>query len=108
VVKRRFEILLPSSFNDGRLVADGCPRCVPESLAETFARFGAFTFRPGVARGSWAGDDGQRYEDTLSVLNVDVDDTPENLAWIGHLKAHLLARFEQLEIYVTSYPVEVH
>jgi hypothetical protein len=49
--KRRYEILLPVEFNDGRLIADACPRC---------------------------------------------------------LKSHLLPRFQQLEIYVTSYPVEVH
>lgn len=107
-IRRRFEILLPSTFNDGRLIADGCPRCLPDSLAETLARFGAFTLRPDVARGSWAGDDGMRYEDTLSVLSVDVDDTAENRAWIAHLKAHLLARFDQVEIYVTSSLVEVH
>jgi hypothetical protein len=106
--RRRYEILLPSAFNDGRLVADGCPRCLPDSLAETFDRFGAFTLRPDVARGSWAGGNGHRYEDTLSVLSVDVDDTSENRAWVTHLKAHLLERFEQLEIYVASYPVEVH
>ena len=44
--KRRFEILLPAAFNDGPLVMDACPQCVPD--------------------------------------------------------------FDQLEIYVTSYPVEVH
>jgi hypothetical protein len=106
--RRRYEILLPLAFNDGRLIADGCPRCLPDSLAETFDRFGAFTLRPEVARGSWSGDDGRRYQDTLSVLSVDVDDTNQNRAWIAHLKAHLLERYEQLEIYITSHPVEVH
>ena len=105
--KRRYEILLPAAFNDGRLVADACPRCVPDSLAEVATRFGAFTFRPQPAVGSWTSG-ADRYDDRLFALSVDVDDTPEHRAWIAHLKCHLLERFEQLEIYVTSFPVEVH
>jgi hypothetical protein len=105
--KRRYEILLPAKFNDGRLVADACPRCVPDSLSEVIETFGAVTFRPEVAMGSWTFG-GRRYDDTLSVLSVDVDDTVEHRSWIAHLKSHLLERFEQLELYVTSYPIEVH
>jgi hypothetical protein len=107
MVKRRYEILLPTEFNDGRLVADACPRCVPDSLSEVFDSFGAFTFRPDIAQGSWT-DGGRRYDDRLFALSVDVDDTAENQAWIAHLKTHLRQRFEQLEIYVTSSLVEVH
>jgi hypothetical protein len=51
--KRRYEILLPAEFDDGRLVADACPRCVPDSLAEVIQHFGAFTYRPDAAVGSW-------------------------------------------------------
>ena len=50
----------------------------------------------------------RRYDDRLYLLTVDVDDTCEHRAWIRHLKSHLLRRFRQLEIYVTSYPVEVY
>ena len=107
MAKRRYEILLPAEFNDGRLIADACPRCLPDSLSEVISNFGAFTFRPDAAVGSWADGD-RRYDDRLYLLIVDVDDTAEHLAWIGHLKSHLLRRFQQLEIYVTSYPVEVH
>jgi hypothetical protein len=105
---RRYEILLPAEFNDGRLVADACPRCLPDSLAEVAGTFGAFTFRPDVAIGSWTADDHRRYDDRLFLLSVDVEDTVEHRAWIAHFKAHLLERFEQLEIYVTSYPLDVH
>ena len=80
MVKRPYEILLPAEFNDGRLVADACPRCIPDSLAE---------------------------DDRLFALSVDVEDTSAHRDWIAHLKSHLLQRFEQLEIYVTSYPIEV-
>jgi hypothetical protein len=105
---RRYEILLPAEFNDGRLVADACPRCLPDSLKEVADTFGAFTFRPGLAIGSWTGSDCRTYSDRLVLLSVDVEDTPDHRAWICHFKGHLLERFEQLEIYVTSYPVETH
>jgi len=105
--KRRYEILLPVEFNDGRLIADACPRCLPDSLSEVIDNFGAFTFRPDAAVGSWTAAD-RRYDDRLYLLIVDVDDTAGHRAWISHLKSHLLQRFQQLEIYVTSYPVEVH
>lgn len=105
--RRRYEILLPAEFNDERLVADACPLCVPASLAEVSDTFGAFTFRPDVALGSWTAD-GMRYDDRLFVLTVDVDDTAEHRAWIAHFKSHLLERFEQLEIYVTSYLIDIH
>lgn len=107
MAKRRYEILLPAEFNDGRLVADACPLCIPDSLTEVFETFGAFTFRPDAAVGSWAAGD-HRYDDRLFSLIVDVDDTAQNRAWICHLKSHLLQRFAQLEIYVTSYPIDVH
>jgi hypothetical protein len=105
--KRRYEILLPAEFNDGRLVADACPRCLPDSLTEVARTFGAFTFRPDLAIGSWT-EGGHRYDDRLFLLSVDVDDSAEHRAWIAHFTTHALQRFEQLEIYVTSYPVEVH
>jgi hypothetical protein len=107
MAKRRYEILLPAEFNDGRLVADACPLCLPDSLMEVFETFGAFTFRPDAALGSWTVDD-HRFDDRLFSLIVDVDDTVENLTWISHLKSHLLQRFEQLEIYVTSHPIDLH
>jgi hypothetical protein len=107
MVKRRYEILLPAEFNDGRLVADACPLCLPDSLTEVFETFGAFTFRPDAALGSWTAS-GHRYDDRLFSVIVDVEDTAEHRAWIAHLKSHLRRRLEQLEIYVTSYPIELH
>jgi hypothetical protein len=41
-------------------------------------------------------------------LSVDVEDTVEHRDWIAHLKSHLLKRFQQLDIYVTSYPIDIH
>jgi hypothetical protein len=38
MAKRRYEILLPAEFNDGRLVVDACPQCIPDSLGEVIDR----------------------------------------------------------------------
>ena len=84
--KRRYEILLPAEFNDGCLVTDACPLCIPDSLSEVSDTFGAFTFRPYVALGSWT-DACMRYEDRLFLLSIDVDDTAEHRAWIAHFKS---------------------
>ena len=97
IPKRRYEVLLPAEFNDGRLVADACPLCIPESLSEVSDTFGAFTFRPDVALGSWTAA-GMRYDDRLFLLSIDMEDTAEHRAWIAHFKSHLLERFQQLEI----------
>ena len=51
--------------------------------------------------------EGVRYEDTSVRLTVDVDDTPENRQFFIDFKATLLQRFEQVEIYVVSHPVDI-
>jgi hypothetical protein len=48
-----------------------------------------------------------RYEDELLRYVVDVDDAPENEQFFVRLKATLLERFDQIEIYVASYLVDI-
>jgi len=50
---------------------------------------------------------GVRYEDTSIRLTVDVEDTPENRQFFAEFKVTLLQRFEQIEIYIASYPVDI-
>jgi hypothetical protein len=38
---------------------------------------------------------------------VDVEDTPENREFFVNFKKTLMQRFEQLEIYIVSLPIEV-
>jgi len=49
-----------------------------------------------------------RYDDRLFPLSIDVEDTAEHRACIAHFKSHLLERFDQLEIDLTSYPIDLH
>ena len=78
----------------------------PDSLSEVSDTLGAFTARtsPWV---SWT-EDGMRYDDRLFLLSIDVEDTAGHRKWIAHFKSDLLERFEQLEIHVTSYPIDLH
>ncbi len=50
--------------------------------------------------------EGTRYEDESRRLLVDVEDTPENEQFFASFKATLMERFEQIEIYIISYPID--
>jgi hypothetical protein len=105
-VRRRYEILLPARYNDGRAVMNECMECFPQTLMEVIDQFGALSYNPHSIMGVWS-DQGKRYEDELFKLTVDVEDKPKHHQFVTHLKAELLKRFDQLEIYVVSYPIEV-
>jgi hypothetical protein len=100
---RRFEILLPLRFNDGRPVPGDL---VADTLLELEQRFGAVSSETQTIQGFWH-HQGQSYRDDLTRLFVDVPDSPESLQFFRELKERLKARFEQLDIWMTSYPVEV-
>ncbi|HMN30327.1 MAG TPA: hypothetical protein PKE45_19395 [Caldilineaceae bacterium] len=104
--RRRYEILLPARYNDGRVVMDDCMECFAATKEEVLDRFGAFSYNPHSLMGVWT-QDGQRYHDELFKLTIDVDDTPASVGFIKQLKAELLMRFDQLEIYVVAYPIAV-
>jgi hypothetical protein len=90
-------------YNDGRPVE---PEKHRQSQEELIARFGALELKPGSMHGIWV-HEGQRYEDELLLLTVDVEDTIENRTFFVEWKPILRERFQQIEIYIRSYPVEV-
>lgn len=101
--KRRDEILLPLRHNDGREVrAD----LFDETRRELVAQFGAISFYPHSLLGIWT-HEASRFEDELVRLVADVDDTAENRQFFAVFKRVLLERFEQIEIYLVSYPIDV-
>jgi hypothetical protein len=106
MTKRRYEILLPAQYNDGREVMQACMHCFSETLMAVADQFGAFSYNPHSIMGVWTAD-GHQYHDELFRLTVDVEDTAQNRQFVTQLKAELRQRFEQLEIYVVAYPVEV-
>ena len=104
--KRRYEILLPAKFNNGLVIMSECMACFPQTLMQVLDQFGALSYNPHSIQGVWTSQ-GMRYEDDLFKLTVDVDDNAESRAFMRHLKMELLERFDQLEIYMVAYAVEV-
>ena len=47
------------------------------------------------------------YEDNLTRFYVDVTDLPEHREFFRLFKETLKARFDQLEIWITSHPLDV-
>ena len=100
---RRFEILLPLRFNDGKPVPD---ELVAETLTDLEQQFGAVSSESQVIRGIWHSQ-GQVFRDESARVFVDVLDLPENRQFFVEYKDRLKLRFQQLDIWMTSYLIDV-
>ena len=100
---RRFEILLPLRFNDGSPVPD---ELVGQTIVELRQRFHAISAESQVIRGHWQ-HQGEEFRDELVRLFVDVADTDENREFFVGYKEQLKTRFTQLDIWMTTDPIEV-
>jgi hypothetical protein len=94
---------LPLTHNDGRPVSDDKLNDTREELVQ---QFDGVSVQPQSLLGIWV-HEGVRYEDTTVRLTVDVEDTPENRQFFLDWKKTLLQRFEQIEIYIASFPVDI-
>jgi len=88
-------------FNDGTPVPE-------ELLARTFIelrdQFGAASWETQVVRGAWE-HEGTIYGDNLTRFFVDVPDVPEHRKFFTEFKDRLKARFDQLDVWITSHPM---
>jgi hypothetical protein len=100
---RRYELLVPLRFNDGTPVPD---ELFAETWLELEQRFGAVSVESQQIRGQWR-HQGRSYRDDLVRAFVDVPDTEENRQFFVTFKERLLRRFQQLDIWMTTYPLEV-
>jgi hypothetical protein len=100
---RRYEILLPRRYNDGRRVP---ARSVTETMIEMRQKFGAASCETQTIHGQWQ-HQGTIYRDELVRVFADVEDTPENRQFFLSFKTRLKERFEQLDIWLTSHPIDV-
>src|SRR5262245_19026776 len=100
--RRRYEMLLPLGFNDGR---DVDAEVFKQTRQERLAQVGCLSALPDRVQGTWL-HEGRTYEDELLRWVVDVDDTVESQEFFTQFKMTLLQRFEQIEIYIVSYPIE--
>jgi hypothetical protein len=104
MLKRRYEIHLPLKHNDSRPVN---PELFDQVRDELVAQFLGLSYQPNSTRGLWINDE-SHFEDELYRFVVDVEDTVENRQFLAAYKLTLRERFEQIEIYMVSYPVEIH
>jgi hypothetical protein len=100
---RRYEILLPRRYNDARRVPT---RLVTETIIDLREKFGASSCETQTTRGQWQ-HQGVVYHDELVRVFVDVEDTQENRQFFLGFKTRLKSRFEQLDIWLTSHPIDV-
>ena len=100
---RRYEILVPLRFNDGSLVPEPL---LASTFTELRAQFGAASWETQTLRGAWE-HEGKVYHDNLARFFVDVPDRPEHREFFRRFKEVLKARFQQLDIWITSHPLDV-
>ncbi len=100
---RRFEILLPLQFNDGRAVPF---ELLGEAIAEIVAQFGAASYEPQNVEGYWR-HEGIFYRDTLSKVVIDISDTADNREWMRNFKLRCMNKLEQLDLWLVSYEIDV-
>lgn len=100
---RRYEVMLPLQFNDGREVPE---ELLGEAMLEVVGRFGAGSYETQIVQGHWR-HEGTTYRDNLVRIVVDMPDLAENRTWMKQYKERWKARLEQLELWVVSYRIEV-
>jgi hypothetical protein len=100
---RRYEIILPTRYNDGTPVPEDE---FWEVTKELVAQFGATSYLPEPFQGFWV-HQGQTHADKNVRLFVDVEDTSENAAFFQQIKAMLKERFRQIDIWIVSYDIRI-
>ena len=100
---RRYEILVPLKFNNGAAVPD---ELVSDTLTDLRVQFGSVSSETQIIRGQWV-HHGQTYVDDLLRVFIDVADTAEAADFFRRYKEDLKARFQQIEIWLVSYPIDI-
>jgi len=100
---RRFEVLLPLKFNDGQPVPD---TLIADTILELFDQFGAVSSDTQTIRGQW-GYAAEIYRDELVRVFVDTEDSDANIDFFVGYKEQLKLRFDQIDIWIATYPIEI-
>jgi hypothetical protein len=100
---RRYELLLPTRFNSGEAIP---AELFADTLLDLEDRFGAVSSETQRIEGRWRFQ-GEVYRDELVRVFCNVPDAAENREFFVELKERLKVRFQQFDIWMTTYPVEV-
>jgi hypothetical protein len=100
---RRYELLLPLQFNDGRDIPS---EWLAEAIVEIIDRGGAATHETALLEGYWRHRNMQ-YRDKLVRLVVDMPESETNREWMRQFKRRWEVRLEQIQLWMVSYCVEI-
>jgi hypothetical protein len=75
-------------------------------VLEIVEHFGAASYEPQGIEGHWRYS-GIVYRDNVVKVVVDVPDSAANCNWMKSFKSSWKARFQQLELWMISYRIEV-
>jgi hypothetical protein len=100
---RRYEILLPTNFNDGSAVPQ---KLLGQSLRELRKQFGSISAETQSIEGQWE-HRGKLHRDLNVRVFIDVADTADNRQFFIDFKELLKERFHQIDIWLTTYLIEV-
>ena len=100
---RRFEILLPLQFNDGR---DVPPQWLAEAVLEIVEKFDAASYETQKVEGHWR-HQGILYRDNLIKIVIDTADEEAAREWMRQYKARWKVKLEQLDLWLVSYTIDV-
>ncbi len=100
---RRYEIPLPLRFNDGQPVPE---EVIGDALLKLEQKFEAVSWETQIIRGAWQ-QAGRSYRDDLMRVFVDVPEGQENREFFLQFKQRMKTKFQQLDIWLTSYSIEI-
>jgi hypothetical protein len=100
---RRYEVLLPLQFNDGR---DVPAELLAQAVLEIVDHFGAASYETQTVEGHWR-HGSVLYRDNLVKIVVDVPDSAANRNWMKTFKVNWKKQLDQLELWMVSYRIEV-
>lgn len=100
---RRYEVLLPLRFNDGREVPGDW---IAEAVLEVVDHFGAASYETQRVEGHWR-HSGVLYRDDLVRIVVDIPNLAKNRKWMAQLKKKWKLKLDQLELWMVSYTIDV-
>lgn len=100
---RRFEILLPTRFNDGTRIPR---RSFEETAEELRERFGALSKETQTIRGEWEYG-GVIFRDEVMRIFVDAPRTPASREFFIGYKEGLKVRFRQIDMWITAFEIEM-
>ncbi len=100
---RRYEVLLPLQYNDGRAVP---AEWLAEAVLDVVDHFGAASYETQKVEGHWR-HGGVVYRDDLVRIVVDIPDLAKNRQWMKRFKKRWKDRLEQLDLWVISYRIDL-